>query len=323
MPVTFAISEIRPEGKVELGQLSGEETYVGREPNPSHTHIVVPSDAVSREHGVFLRIREHWLYKDLGSTNGSWINGLPVRQGQMRLIRSGDVIQVADHAVQVSALGVKDGSVPQMEFSSLLVFLKSEFIEEYPIPSQGRVLSIGGQKSDLKFDVETSDRPSVLIERSGNSLVATKLSSATAVYHNEREIQGSVSLRDRDELNIANYTIVANASFANTAMPLNVSHAGKDYSEASEPRTSPQGPMGVSATQTFNAADIQARLVSHKANSSDDLRFGKGIMSDGLRAQASRDLDGENEGSQRIVKFFIRVLLMSAAFILLWWVFFQ
>ena len=80
--------------------------FLGREPDAPG--IALNSKAVSRNHGFFVRCRNNWFYKDLGSTNGSFVNGNQVKSGQWSLVRNGSVVQVADVALRLSETGGPD-----------------------------------------------------------------------------------------------------------------------------------------------------------------------------------------------------------------------
>ncbi len=68
--------------------LSGDRMVVGRSNSAA---IRLPDANVSREHAAFVDEAGSWIITDLGSTNGTFVNGEPVQR--MRL-RNGDVITV-------------------------------------------------------------------------------------------------------------------------------------------------------------------------------------------------------------------------------------
>ena len=55
--------------------LAAEATIIGRRDDCT---IVLPSNTVSRRHAEIRRDGERWLLSDLGSTNGTLLNGEPV-----------------------------------------------------------------------------------------------------------------------------------------------------------------------------------------------------------------------------------------------------
>lgn len=79
----------QPDG-VHLVVLSAERTTVGSAPA---NDVVVDSDrSVSRLHAVFERYDPGWCVRDLGSSNGTFVNG--VRSSGDRVLRPGDEVRV-------------------------------------------------------------------------------------------------------------------------------------------------------------------------------------------------------------------------------------
>src|SRR4051812_40771007 len=71
--------------------LDGDEMVVGR---ATEATISVPDTSVSRKHCVFKREGNGWVVADLGSGNGTLVNGEPVTED--RPLTSGDTITVGD-----------------------------------------------------------------------------------------------------------------------------------------------------------------------------------------------------------------------------------
>jgi pSer/pThr/pTyr-binding forkhead associated (FHA) protein len=59
----------------------GATVLIGRTPEAD---IRLADTGVSRRHGMVRRDSEHWFYEDLGSTNGSAINGRRVGKSELR-----------------------------------------------------------------------------------------------------------------------------------------------------------------------------------------------------------------------------------------------
>jgi len=68
--------------------LSGDEVIVGR---LAECQIHIADANVSRRHAAFMRLDEGWVIVDLGSTNGTRVNGEPVER---RRLHDGDVIEI-------------------------------------------------------------------------------------------------------------------------------------------------------------------------------------------------------------------------------------
>ena len=193
-----------------LGYLSGDEVLVGREPAGG---IALPGQGVSRLHGKFFSVRSHWFFKDLGSTNGSWVNGEKAEQARPYLVKTGDLVQLADVAMQLLAgdeAGAGVRNLGGIGFRSLIIFSRGEFLEEYPIPEYGRALAVGGPKADLRLDVDLDDLPALVVERRGDSVCAFTVSREAMAWCNGKPIGHPVNLRDRDEVRVSHYSIIYN-----------------------------------------------------------------------------------------------------------------
>src|SRR5262245_57453034 len=77
-------------GKTDVREiaLDGESTIIGRRNDCS---LRIPSPLVSRQHCVLKRAENRLLVKDLGSSNGTFVNGAKVKQKELK---SGDTLGV-------------------------------------------------------------------------------------------------------------------------------------------------------------------------------------------------------------------------------------
>ncbi len=66
---------------------------------PEGTDMALPGSAVSARHAVLARREDGWVVADLGSTNGTWVNGRRI-EGPVRIGRD-DVVQVGEFTLQV------------------------------------------------------------------------------------------------------------------------------------------------------------------------------------------------------------------------------
>jgi hypothetical protein len=74
--------------------LTQDRTTLGRRP---YNTIVIENLAVSGEHAVLLKVGEDVFVEDLNSTNGTFVNGLPIKK---QLLRHGDSIDIGKHKVR-------------------------------------------------------------------------------------------------------------------------------------------------------------------------------------------------------------------------------
>jgi hypothetical protein len=102
-------SEIRPTGTTALTavvvlpddrriKLDAETLVVGRSADNA---IVFDDPNVSRRHAEIVPASGGWVVKDLGSTNGTKVNGVVV-SGE-RALRDGDIISVGSHTIRYEA----------------------------------------------------------------------------------------------------------------------------------------------------------------------------------------------------------------------------
>jgi len=71
-------------------RLDASEVIIGRSPD---CHIVLPDRQVSRRHARVFRADDVFYVEDLGSKNGTWVNGQPLHEP--RALQDGDEIQIA------------------------------------------------------------------------------------------------------------------------------------------------------------------------------------------------------------------------------------
>ncbi|MBS0493538.1 MAG: FHA domain-containing protein [Proteobacteria bacterium] len=74
--------------------LAQERTTVGRRP---YNDVVIDNLAVSGEHAVFVRSGDDVLVHDLGSTNGTYVNGKPIKQ---QVLRNGDIVEMGKYKIR-------------------------------------------------------------------------------------------------------------------------------------------------------------------------------------------------------------------------------
>ncbi|HEX2691131.1 MAG TPA: FHA domain-containing protein, partial [Kofleriaceae bacterium] len=70
------------------------ETQIGRGAN---NDIVIASGMLSRSHTRIMFVGDHWMLQDLGTTNGSYVNGKQVRSCRLE---DGDALQLGDAGFQ-------------------------------------------------------------------------------------------------------------------------------------------------------------------------------------------------------------------------------
>src|SRR5919107_1280999 len=75
-------------------QLSKERTLIGRK---AHNDIQIDNLAVSGEHAAIITILNDSFIEDLGSTNGTMVNGKPVKK---HFLQNNDVVEIGKHKLK-------------------------------------------------------------------------------------------------------------------------------------------------------------------------------------------------------------------------------
>ena len=91
-----------PDGAEFLCEFDGSSLTIGRGPD---NDLVLADGRVSRHHARVTGRRGTLVYTDLGSTNGSRVNGAPV--GEL-VLGAGDRIELGDTVLVVEATGDAD-----------------------------------------------------------------------------------------------------------------------------------------------------------------------------------------------------------------------
>jgi pSer/pThr/pTyr-binding forkhead associated (FHA) protein len=93
--------------------INKERMTVGRKP---HNDIQIDNLAVSGEHAMIMTILNDSFLEDLGSTNGTLVNGLPVKK---HFLQSNDVIEIGKYKIKY--LNEQTGKLTQPEFEKTMV----------------------------------------------------------------------------------------------------------------------------------------------------------------------------------------------------------
>lgn len=206
MSQDLSLVDITESSPVQLGLVQSGEVVLGRSPEVA---VCLASEAVSFEHGVLTLMRGRWFFKDLGSTNGSWINGDSVTPGTWKLVREGDLLQVGDRVLRLEhPPGSFSSSVPLLRQRVLLVFKKGELIDEFPLPDSGEALIVGGPRGDLELARSESSRAALVFEVAAGGMTVRSDAGLFIVVKNGSETILPTSIKDRDEIEVEDYHII-------------------------------------------------------------------------------------------------------------------
>lgn len=93
--------------------LSKERTTIGRKP---HNDIQIDNLAVSGEHAIIMTILNDSFLEDLGSTNGTLVNGQPVKK---HFLQSSDTVEIGKYKLKY--MNEAPASLSQAEFEKTMV----------------------------------------------------------------------------------------------------------------------------------------------------------------------------------------------------------
>lgn len=77
---------------------NGSEIVIGR--SSQNADVIVKNKTISRRHALLKRVDGSWLFGDLGSSNGSWVNGVAVKAGYV-VLNAGDEIVTGNEKIRV------------------------------------------------------------------------------------------------------------------------------------------------------------------------------------------------------------------------------
>src|SRR5512145_2960365 len=200
----------------EVG-LAKDRTTIGRR---SHNDVVIDNLAVSGEHAVIYTSGGDVYLEDLGSTNGTTVNGQPIKK---HLLQSGDSVEIGKYRLKFLADGASgnegevdiDTSQPlRREFygpgpATIQIKQPGGGIEEVPAGAAIRILSGANEGRELQLM-----KALTTIGRPGHQVaVITRRPTGYFIAHVEGEVFPTVNgtnlgsaahpLRDKDVIELA------------------------------------------------------------------------------------------------------------------------
>lgn len=132
--------EVASAAGVSLIPVRGSTMRVGRAVD---NDIVLGQErTVSRRHAQFEQREDTWVVSDLGSHNGTFVNGERLRAGEERTIGAGDVVGVGDATIRLAGAAHDDGQTVQdssaQSIHELLTALSAREREVLALVAEGR-----------------------------------------------------------------------------------------------------------------------------------------------------------------------------------------
>lgn len=217
---TLTLSVQGPSGPTTHSVAQGR-AIIGR---ATDSTIPLPHDQVSRHHAEIVFDASGCCISDLGSTNGTFLNGTRLAQQRAEPLHDGDVIQVGpftlsialDLAFQVSTPGRLRPSAAPAAVSPIAGHHISARGAAPAAPPTARVdlrqhpsVRIGrAQDNDLIIPHPQASRYHAVLEKAGDSYRLTDLGSTNGTILNGKRITASRSLREGDVIQIASARFV-------------------------------------------------------------------------------------------------------------------
>jgi len=131
--------------------VSKERMTIGRKP---HNDIQIDNLAVSGEHAMIMTILNDSFLEDLGSTNGTLVNGQPVKK---HFLQSEDVVEIGKYKLKY--VNEQAGNMTQQEFEKTMI-LRAPAAESAPAkPATTTDNKVKTKTTDTQTDVGTSTVP--------------------------------------------------------------------------------------------------------------------------------------------------------------------
>ncbi|MCQ2527096.1 MAG: FHA domain-containing protein, partial [Lachnospiraceae bacterium] len=185
---------------------SGRPLLLGRPTKDSHPDVEIESRICGRRHAQLSCVNGQWIYTDLGSINGSYVNGALYKSeaGQVPAqvtLNSGDVIRI----------DTTDLAHPDVDNGVWILFTIDQkrggwFQKELKKDEEVTI----GRVSDNVISLNSAfiTRHHAKVSWNGTSYVLQDLGSRAGTWYNGTELTGPVVLKNRDTFCICDRTFV-------------------------------------------------------------------------------------------------------------------
>jgi pSer/pThr/pTyr-binding forkhead associated (FHA) protein len=129
--------------------LSKERTLIGRKP---HNDIQIDNLAVSGEHAAIITILNDSFIEDLGSTNGTMVNGKPIKK---HFLQNNDVVEIGKHKLKY--FNDAPAAATAADFEKTMIIRNPGKAAAAPAPAPAAPAASGGQAA--LGDTMTNVRP--------------------------------------------------------------------------------------------------------------------------------------------------------------------
>ncbi|QSQ18661.1 FHA domain-containing protein [Pyxidicoccus parkwayensis] len=182
--------------------------------------VVLPQQAVSRNHARIVQEGTLFFLEDLGSAYGTQVNGKPLPKGEKRLLRNGDVIAIAQYDVRFDRMTELNADVNSEKTSFIARgmvkdAMRGSSVERYLRfmngPREGQRIELGDTqeiifgRDEKEVDVVLKDdlvsRKHAKIRRDWSGTHVEDLGSRNGIKVNKKRVNRK-ALKDSDELEV-------------------------------------------------------------------------------------------------------------------------
>lgn len=228
------------------------QVLLGRRAQEGMQMITLSSRIVSKVHGEFVLQEDHVIFRDLDSSNGTYING--IRYGantdtKERRLEDGDVLKVSTAA---------DGGLCEEAVVMIYRMTSTDVAKwrAFKLTDASAVIRVGrdAQNCDLSIEDRRVSRIHASFFYAAGAWAIADYDSANGVYVNNRLIQQAVYLRPLDCVQIVDYMFIYMGNMLLVGMTANMEmyekrpipesrkqHPSTDLSIHIEKRTAKQG----------------------------------------------------------------------------------
>ena len=200
--MTVRVSLVKDNKIIKEEEIQVGSYTLGRE---GDVDIIKNESGISREHGKLMVFEEFILYKDLNSTNGSWVEGQEASPDKWKVAAFPTFIQLAN-----VVLGFKQdvNFIPDDVSGVLAVFENDIFIDDFPLNKLGKSLVIGGIGGQLNLvSSHKSSKPACVIETRQSQVMVYSISKEFPIFVNGEEVSDKIALNSQDEVRVDHYII--------------------------------------------------------------------------------------------------------------------
>lgn len=228
-----------PPGQVRIYPITKEQLTIGR---ATTNDVILYDPGVSRRHARLHRVGDDFEIEDLGSTNGTWLQGRSIERASLLV---GQTVRLGNSTLRLQptpSTPPSDETTPQ-DVNELTTLLNASAMEmELPDLSQPRLvihtrwrtwevflkseaLTIGRQSTcHVCLQDSSVSRQHARIIREGDKFVLEDLDSHNGTWVNDQRIERHV-LQPGDSFRIGNATLVFNAPLADTDVTVQFTQA--------------------------------------------------------------------------------------------------